>query len=379
MMNKEKATIEVFLFELYAKYLWPFHRLFVKKYITKRCKNCCLSASASPLSSYGICELCTHTAPDVYVTPVAKREQLYNELDTLFHLYEGKGIGEYDALVLLSGGTDSTALTYALIAKYPLLRIMTLTVDNSFLSLPALDDVNDIVKKLNTAHVTIRPNPAMYEEMFSYVFNHLGNNPCAETVDRVDGDMRIDIARNIAARYKIPLVVSSFSKEHIDTYLYFDSYESKAYQSKKREKVGIYPLQEVLSKKNMHIWWDPSLCDQAHIPRMICPYYVWERESEMKVKMKDFDNMGESEINPLLASNTLMPLCSLVDIGHSGYSSWEPEFSRMVREGKTKVYFWKNIFELREYSAKTGHFISPTVREVLTRLGLSSDIFAKRG
>jgi hypothetical protein len=53
-----------------------------------------------------------------------------------------------------------------------------------------------------------------------------------------------------------------------------------------------------------------------------------------------------------------------------GYSRYEPEFSQMIREGRAEKGHWRNMFEMIEYSAKTGAFIRGTVREGLRRLDL---------
>ena len=41
----------------YAKWIWPIHRVFVKKYLSPRCKTCLVTAKYSPFEN-GICKEC---------------------------------------------------------------------------------------------------------------------------------------------------------------------------------------------------------------------------------------------------------------------------------------------------------------------------------
>ena len=62
---------------------------------------------------------------------------------------------------------------------------------------------------------------------------------------------------------------------------------------------------------------------------------------------------------------------TLVDFARLGHSSFEPEFTRLVREGKAEKRFWRNLFEISEYSARPGRFIRHSVTDVLDALDLS--------
>ncbi|QQR64566.1 hypothetical protein IPH92_03305 [Candidatus Kaiserbacteria bacterium] len=373
---KEKTTSatmrESALFEFYASHVWPIHRLFAKKYLTPRCTKCALSARAITLNDAGVCSLCTTNTDDTYVIKPERQAELEEELHTIFSRYAGAGTGEYDALIMISGGKDSTLLIHKLRTEYPSLRVLTITIDNSFMSAIALRNVDKIVEAFNTPHIRLRPNPDIYRTAFKYAFTHLGTFGCAQTVDTVDGELFLDFGKHIAATFKIPLLVTGFSFEQVTRYLHWNSFHNTTYDTTKRMQVGIYTPEELLPPSHVATWWDPSRYASEHIPQIICPFYVW-RMNEVVVE-KEVAALGlldTKETSPLVTNNQLIPLCGLVDIAHLGYSSWEPEFSRMVREGKTDKKKWQNIFELMEYSAKTGKFISSSVDVVLEKLGLT--------
>lgn len=228
---------------------------------------------------------------------------------------------------------------------------------------------------MNVPHYIVRPDPVMFNQAFSYAFTHIGKDGCAHAVDRVDGELFTDIAKHIVAKLKIPLLVIGFSFEQVVTYLKWDSFENVAYERKKREKVGEYDARLLVEEKYQSVWWDSALYNSEDIPHIVCPFYVWRmNEIEIKKEVSALGIVNEQDVSPLLTNNSLIPLCGLVDINLLGYSSWEPEFSRMVREGKTNKGLWQNIFELLEYSAKTGKFISKSVDVVIERLGLSREI-----
>ena len=56
---------------------------------------------------------------------------------------------------------------------------------------------------------------------------------------------------------------------------------------------------------------------------------------------------------------------ALVDVHQLGYSSFEVEFCRMIREGKADLTHWRNVFELLEYTSRTGMFVRPPVEQGL--------------
>jgi len=65
-------------------------------------------------------------------------------------------------------------------------------------------------------------------------------------------------------------------------------------------------------------------------------------------------------------------LLGVVDVHRLGYSSFEPEFCRMIRDGKADRVAWQRTFELLEHSARTGLFVRGIVEALLARLDLTA-------
>jgi hypothetical protein len=141
-----------------------------------------------------------------------------------------------------------------------------------------------------------------------------------------------------------------------------------------RTHVAGIPLENIFEKHELSYWWQGSRWPEERIPKLVFPFFVWEySESQIREEVVRLGLIPPGADSPLLTNSKLIPLLGVVDIFHLGYASFEPEFSRLVREGKTEKGLWRNIFELLEYSARTGHFISASVNEALARLGLTRE------
>ena len=176
------------LFQFYARHLWRFHRPLVKKYLHRRCASCVISEAHSPLNEQQLCAACS--APKQAVQQDAEAPPaLVAELDGLLRDYSGTAAGPHDALVMLSGGKDSAWLVVELQTRYPRLRLLAVTIDNSYMSPVALENARLSAAKLNVDHVTLRPAQALYRKSFRLACTLLEEGKgCFETVDRIDAD-----------------------------------------------------------------------------------------------------------------------------------------------------------------------------------------------
>ena len=122
---KDAQLKKMQLVEKYAKWAWPIHRLFVKKYLSARCKTCLVTAKYSPFEN-GICKECREFKANFIENKQGADEKLTNDLHELLkktHSIDGK----YDALLLLSGGKDSAYLLQRLVTEHPHLKILAFT------------------------------------------------------------------------------------------------------------------------------------------------------------------------------------------------------------------------------------------------------------
>ena len=82
------------------------------------------------------------------------------------------------------------------------------------------------------------------------------------------------------------------------------------------------------------------------------------------------DLIPKSLCSPLLTNNALIPVIAMVEVAKFGFSCFEVEFSKMIRAGKVERGYWLNLYEMLEFSTKTGRFINTSVKQTLQALDL---------
>jgi len=378
-MDLRDRIAEIEQFIRYANVDWPELRPKALDKIARRCEKCIASERYSPLRD-GICESCrkkNDTSQQSVAAP-ADRKSLQRELTALLKSYEGRASGNYDALVLFSGGKDSAYLLNRLRTEYPALRLLAVTIDNGFFSQVAMQNARRILERISDVdHLVIKPRPTLYKNTFRYALTHLNEGGCYTTVDRMDGDLAFDIGRNFAASLEIPLMVAGLSTEQIERIFELKSFETdrNIERSRRTESAG-FPLEQIYGPDEIKYWWDGTAWPTHRVPRVIYPFYAWDYDEQAireEVVRRGLIEPGQD--NPLITNNDTIPVMVAVDICFLGYSGFEPEFAELVRLGKADRTIWLNVFEAAEYLTKNGNFLPRCIDDTLTRLDLTrSDV-----
>lgn len=121
---------------------------------TQYCKLCGLTSDFpdTTFNENGICNICQS-----YTRYKSKVDYYFKTEDDLYEMFKSnrkKRKGEYDCLMLFSGGKDSTYALYKLVDMG--LKVLVYTFDNGFISEAALLNINRIVNELNVDHVIDR-------------------------------------------------------------------------------------------------------------------------------------------------------------------------------------------------------------------------------
>lgn len=376
-MDKAIFSREVRTVEFTARHLWRFIRPLVGRHLSQRCRNCILPEMASPLDEEGLCRECrTYLATHNTKTSETVRrgdETAIDPIDEILKSHEGRAKGQYDAILLFSGGKDSAYLLHRLVTDYPQLRILTMLVDNGFLSPFAVENADRILRRFDVDHITVRPQPSFVKKAFRYALTNLDKQTGYSIVDQFDGHITFDTAKNFAARQDIPLVICGLSRVQIENVFGPIGFEfpPEQEQAKLTTHAGI-PLREVFTEEEMQHWFDGSLFPKERVPRFLFPYYVWNPDEGFI--LREVSRLGlidSKQSSPLLTNNAVIPVIGMAEVARFGYSSFEVEFAHMVREGKSERGYWLNLFEMLEYSTKTGSFINKTVTDTLAQLGLT--------
>ncbi|MCB0325073.1 MAG: hypothetical protein KDD69_15925 [Bdellovibrionales bacterium] len=365
-----REEIEIQFFELYAKWVWPIQRRFLGETITPRCATCAISANASTLEN-GCCEACR-------IGATVREDQACRTSETtlsaLIKTMSNAASGDYDAAVLFSGGKDSTYMLHRLRSEYPSLRLIALTIDNSFMSSAALRNIETVLQKFDVPHRYLRPPAAVMEKMFRYAFLNLKGRGTAQVVDQFDGDFFCDYARNFAHEHRIPYIFCGLSPFQVDRILGLQSFlTSKEEEGQNRVEVADLALAEIFSEEERRTyWWHGADCPYEERPQLVFPFCGWQLpEGTIRKETTRLNLLASHSESPLVTNNQLIPLMAIVDFCRLGYSSFEPEFAEMARRGDADTTYWRPIFELGEYTAKTGRFAPRNVENVLRRLALT--------
>lgn len=370
---KERQRLEFLI-----KRVWPTYRLFVKHHLTKRCTKCAISERASgTFSPDGICPICLQKSSKTTSNTVAISEEqeaaMHAQIANALSGAQGTGGFLYDALVFYSGGKDSTYLLHRLKIDYPNLRLLAITVDNGFMSPVAMSNIKQTIARLDVEHMILKPPSTLYKKLFAYAFTHPSKMGSAESIDVLDGELRFDIGRHLAAKLHIPLILIGLSRDQMSVYNGKPQCESdRAFEESKRTTVSNYTLTELpLSSEESKYWWDATRYDNGAIARVLFPLAAWNKDEQfLSNEVVALGLISEGKQSPLLTNHLLIPLMALTDVAQLGYASWEPEFAQMIREGKADRKYWQHLFEMVEYAAKTGRFIGASIDDLLTQLNL---------
>ncbi len=371
----DSFVLSVRIFNAYRQFIWPIHRLFAKGYIAQRCTTCAASIKMTPLEPNGKCSLCNHRETPIPQLSLEGLDEQRRQFHELLSQTQGAGRRAYDALLLFSGGKDSTYMAHRLKQEYPRLRILAVTLNNGFMSPIAEANTRDLVQKLGIDHCFLRVKKQFYVKLFRFGLTHLNSNGAYGTVDFSDGEFTLDSGRNLAAQMEIPLILCGYSRYQVQDGLELQNFESpRANEAQDRTTVAELRLTDIFDSNEMNLWWRGTSWSKDRVPRLIFPLYVWDlEEDEIKRQVDAWGLLSPRMSNPALTNHRLIPLFAVTDIHQRGFSSFEPEFCRMIREGKADLAHWRSTFEFLEYTARTGMFIKPLIYQLLRELDLNAN------
>lgn len=372
MSSSMSLVIKGKAIDFHANYLWPIHRFFVSKYISKRCRGCMLSEKFTNLSKVGLCQNCEK--PKEQKVSDLNRNHLENEMNAILKTYQSKGPRLYDALVMFSGGKDSAYLLHILQVKFPDLRILAITIDNGFMSPVALSNAIHIVEKLDVDHIILKPKPSLFNNAFKYACTHLQpGKGCLEIVDKMDAELGFSLCKIYAATNQIPLIINGLSHVQVKNIFGSISYEVPQQQiDQKTTSVIGESLEHIFSREELDYWWNPDKYAKENLPRIFSPFSIWDYDEEFVIEQViKLGLISKSNQSPLVTNSSIIPMMVVIDFLHLGYASFEPEFAELIRTGKANKSYWKNVFEIVEYSSKTGWMLDKEIDKIIQKLGLT--------
>jgi N-acetyl sugar amidotransferase len=136
----------------------------------KRCTRCVLPDIYPSITfdEHGVCNFCLEAAKEK-VKPSRKSKA---QLDWLVEKYKGRN-EKYDVIIGLSGGKDSSYVAYYLKKEYGL-KILGLHYNIGYSSLYAIQNLENLVEKLNLDLFSIRPRVNFVRKLFAHFLRERG-------------------------------------------------------------------------------------------------------------------------------------------------------------------------------------------------------------
>ena len=372
-MDARVFAIEARATDWIARCAWPLMRPWVRSHLTRRCRLCVLPESCVPLDADGVCTACHETGSGPKRAGAHDGKQVAQDLDRILTQGQGCAAGPHDALLLFSGGKDSTYMLHRVLQDYPGLRVRTLLVDNGFMSPFDLANVRRVLARFDVEHLTLQLRPSLVTKVFRFALTHLELQKGYSIVDLLDGQMSFDAARNFAAAQGIPLILCGLSRVQVEQ-VYGpvgceipSELERTAFQTMS----GI-DLRSFLSAEELRSFWDGSSWPAQRVPRFVLPMAAWDLDEQfIQREVGRLGLLDARYTSPLLTNHMLIPVIAMAEVARFGYSSFEVEFARMAREGRSARTDWINLFEMLEYATRTGRFVGRTATRTLARLNLT--------
>jgi hypothetical protein len=296
---------------------------------TVRCTRCVLPATEGHISfdATGLCSICNKQSLQ---QAGAGQQDLggYPALRQKVAEFRGREPGDYDSLVALSGGKDSTMTLYLAVKELGL-RPLAVFIDNGFCGQTMYQNVRNATQQLGVDLLVYRP------QLIQKLFRHLLLQKSRVYYCRICNALIDVFIRRIALQYNIPLVLGGHTKgqEFLKGtelfWIYRASDENLLQAIKDMPEFAL--AAEVFSSLAMYI--------HRHFKsiQFLSPFHFirYGEEEILRVIQKELGHRLPEVSWPQGSTNCLFNFVSqLLTVRYFGYSQHEAEISALVRAGE---------------------------------------------
>lgn len=300
------------------------------------CKKCVLPESRPDiwLNEDGICNIC------IEYERIKNTDRKFKFLETDFvkTLNRYKGKGEYDCLVMCSGGKDSTSALYYMKKKYKL-NPLAFTFDHGFEPEEAMENIRNAVGILGVDFLFFKSD--FMRDMFLEVIK---SNSRA-VICHLCSLWYMDLTFKIAAKFNIQIIIAGWTKGQSTRESLISKYVGSVHQSEfismaKATKAFVdsyarndpkyknFPgsMEEVLLKAK-----------KKHKCIVLSPHWFLPFDSETYTEMikKDLKWNITRLSYPTNSTNCYLNFVSVYNsMKHFGYTHYHVEMSKLIREGE---------------------------------------------
>lgn len=297
------------------------------------CTKCVLPESKPDiwLNRDGVCNICLESEK------TKQSKAAFLETDFVKILNKHKSRGEYDCLVMSSGGKDSTAALYYTKKRYRL-NPLVFTFDNGFETEEAMENVRNAVEILGVDFLFFRSN------FMKNIFAKILNAGSKAVLCHVCSIWYMDLAFKTAARYGIPIIVAGWTKGQYGKYP----------AASKGEYAHCQPEFESMTMAtkefvNKHLRGDPQYkefpesmeevlkkAQKRHKCIVLSPHWFLPYGADIYVKTikKELRWQPAKSSYPAGSTNCSLNFLSVYNsIKYYGYTHYHVEMSKLIRQG----------------------------------------------
>ena len=339
----------------------------------RQCKNCLLpdTVPGADLDAMGVCRFCReHSSQHTDAAELLRKE---SERDLENTLRNVRGPGEYDAVVNLSGGKDSCLLLYRIRKEYGL-RVLAFTTDMNVPDV-AWENIRRTLEKVDVDHVVYRPPQEFYRKLYRFLLQNQEERGAVRTVCYVCAPLYEGYALQLAIEKRIPLVLAGYSPGQPEPERMV--YEFSADLLERSDWTpAIVRDSGLFSETELAHFWNPLRYPEGTVfPRYLAPFHAWPYSQEENIrKVVELGLIQSStKASPVHSNCPLNWLLMYSDLQHLGYNPYQPEFSKLIRDGKASRKYWKIMGPVVNTMIRTQTFLGKNVRDSLNSLDLKPE------
>lgn len=292
----------------------------------KICKKCVLPESGKSifLDSNGICNICNQQKNE------ANKKINYLETDLFKLLKKNKSKGDYDCMVMCSGGKDSTLALYYMVKKFKL-KVLAFTFDHGFENKQAIENIKNATNKLGVDWLYFKTS------FMRDAFCEVVKSKLKITLCHICSLWYTQLCYNTASTYRIPILIAGWRKEQSSS----DTSSLIEYKclSVETKKFITEHLRKIPKYKNFPLNFEEAKKVALKRQKIIALSPHWfindlpENNLELLKKELNWKKIGKSY--PANSTNCQLNFPSVfLSIEKFGFSHYHIEISKKIRNGE---------------------------------------------